>query len=728
MAVNGEKQQFRISGEVKRILYASEESGFAVVSIRTPEGNRLRACGPLAGIETGQAVELSGYFEKHPEFGEEFKAESASIRLPQTPEGIKRFLASAVPGIGMKTAGVIVEHFGEKTLDILQNYPRRISEIPRIGKKKAEEIGRIWKESADRRESMIFLQGLGISPAYCNRLLSVYGAGAAEVVRRNPYRLAEDVSGVGFLKADAIARSLGFAEDSTERLCAAAVFALNTLVSSGHVCVERGELEIRTAALAGRSQAEAVRGIESALMRRILLTDSGMIYSPRLLFSERRLAEKLIKLASVKTFSGKQLAGGKINGRISDEQAAAVDAVSCGPVSVITGGPGVGKTTVIGELVNRAARAKLKVLLAAPTGRAAKRLGEATGGNAKTVHRLLMYDPGTNRFGYDAANTLDCDLLIVDECSMLDIVIADALFDAVAPGCSVVLVGDADQLPSVGPGKVFGDLISSGIFPVSFLTRVYRQASGSLIISNAHRVNRGLMPELPSGRELADFYWIEQEDQEKAADLICRMVAERIPQRFGFEPVDDIQVLSPMNKGVCGTENLNLLLGEKLNPSAAGELRAGERVFRTGDKVMQTVNDYDKAVFNGDFGRITAVDAKKRRMAVCFDGGRVLEYSSGDLEQITPAYAVTIHKSQGSEFPAVIVPVLNQHYVMLQRNLIYTAMTRAKKLLVLVGSRRALSTAVANVRLEPRWSMLLERLVTIKSGKMQKNQEKYEKK
>ena len=709
MAEKDEKTTFRVSGEVKRVLYENAENGFAVIKLVTPEGNRVQACGTLAGIQPGQFVELTGVFEKHADFGEEFKVSGVFVRPELSVEGLRRFLASSVPGVGARTAALIVERFGEKTPDILQNSPLRIAEIPRIGKKKAAEIGRIWKESAGRRDCLIFLQGLGVSPAYCSRLMASYGAGAAEIVKKNPYRLAEEVSGIGFLRADAIARNLGFSEDSTERLTAAAVHSLNTMVSAGHVCAPRAELEARTAELTDRTPAEASRGVEAALLRGLLRLDRDMIYTPLLLRAEKRLAANIAVLSRAGKFACRGLDCGKVSLNLAPEQRAAIAAAAEHPLSIVTGGPGVGKTTVIGELANLAAKKKLRLLLAAPTGRAAKRLGDASGLQAKTIHRLLMYDPGTNRFGFNAANPLDCDLLIVDECSMLDIVIADALFDAVSPGTGVVLVGDVDQLPSVGPGRVLADLMASGFFAVTALTRIFRQAEGSSIISNAHLVNRGLLPRLSPGPGTTDFYWIDQDDPERAADMICRMVADRIPRRFGFDPVEQIQVLVPMNRGICGTENLNRLLGERLNADGGDQVRCGEKILRRGDKVMQVANNYDKSVFNGDFGRIVSADPAKRRLNVRFDADRTVEYAGDELDQLVPAYAVTIHKSQGSEFPAVVVPLLSQHYVMLQRNLLYTAMTRAKKLLVLLGSRRALELAVSNTRQEPRWSMLLDR-------------------
>jgi len=538
MTAKDDRTAFRISGEVKRVLYENADNGFAVIKLVTPEGNRVQACGTLAGIQPGQFVELSGVFEKHADFGEEFKAAGFSVRPELTAEGIRRFLASSVPGVGARTAALIVDRFGEKTPEILQNCPLRISEIPRIGKKKAAEIGRIWKESAGRRDCLIFLQGLGITPAYCSRLMASYGSGASEIVKKNPYRLAEEVSGIGFLRADAIARKLGFSADSTERLAAAAVFSLNAMVSAGHVCAPRTELETRTAELTGRTPAEASRGVESALLRGLLRSDRNMIYTPLLLRAEQRLAARIATLSRVEKFACRGLGCGKVSPALAPEQRAAIAAVSETPLSIVTGGPGVGKTTVIGELAGLAAAKKLKLMLAAPTGRAAKRLGDAAGIPAKTIHRLLMYDPGTNRFGFNAANPLDCDLLIVDECSMLDIVIADALFDAVSPGTGVVLVGDADQLPSVGPGRVLADFISGGFFAVTALTRIFRQAEGSSIVSNAHLVNRGFLPRLSAGPGMTDFYWIDQDNPDRAAEMICRMVSERIPRRFGFDPME----------------------------------------------------------------------------------------------------------------------------------------------------------------------------------------------
>lgn len=713
-----EKQSCHLSGEVRQILFENTETGFGVIVLETADGNRIKACGQLAGVYRGQSLELSGRFESHADFGEEFKAESMCPRPPVTVEGIKRFLSSAVPGIGPKTAAQIVDRFGKDTIEILQKYPRRICEIPRIGKKKAAEIARVWKETSGRREVMMFLQGLGITPAYCSRLLAAYGDNAAEIVRKNPYQLAEDVAGVGFLKADSIARSMGFAEDSLQRMTAAAVFSLNTMVGSGHVCADRQELERRAAALTGRSPEEAARGVDCALVRKLLICDENMIYTPRLFHAERHLPEKISRLNRFRPFAGQSLAGLTGSLSLAEEQLNAVESVARSPLVIITGGPGVGKTTVIGELVSRAKKAKLKLMLAAPTGRAAKRLSEASGMPAKTIHRLLMFDPGTGRFSCDRDNTLDCDLLIVDECSMLDIILADALFDAVAPGTSVVLVGDVDQLPSVGPGRVLADLIESRCFAVNFLTRVFRQASGSRIITNAHRVNRGMLPEkvvAPDGS--SDFYWIEEDDPDAASELVRKMVCERIPLRFGMDAVDDVQVLSPMNRGNCGTTALNTMLAEQLNPGQES-LQVGERIYHMGDKVMQTANNYDKNVYNGDFGRIININKSKQKLTVMFDGSRNVEYAADETSELTLAYSVTVHKSQGSEFPAVVLVLLNQHFVMLQRNLLYTAMTRARKLLVIVGGRRAVELAVRNTRQEPRTSLLLRRFARISGEKL----------
>ena len=693
-----------------RIRFQNPDTGFVVAEILCDDETRLPLCGVIPGCAEGQCVEADGKFEKHENFGLRFKVEEARIVPPSTIAGIERFLRYQITGIGPKTAQSIVKHFGKDTIRILDMYPGRLCDVPKIGKQKAAAIAKAWKNARSHRDDMIFLQGLGLTPAYCQKLMRCYGEKTADIVRANPYKLAEDINGIGFLKADAVARELGFAADSVERMSAATVFTLNTMVGDGHVCSPRDELLRRTAELTGQPVNVVARGLDAVLERHLLFCEDECCYTPYLLTAEKRLPGIIAKLANSRNFAGKRLE--KIASRgdlVLDElQHQAINAVFSHPLTIITGGPGVGKTTVIGEIVRRAKAARVKMALAAPTGRAAKRMSESSGMEAKTLHRLLIFDPATGKFNYDRSNQLKCDLLIVDEVSMLDIILAYQLFQAIPEGCSVILVGDADQLPSVGPGRVLHDFIDSGFFHVTRLTKIFRQSSGSRIIVNAHRVNRGILPEKVSapGNELVDFYWIEQDDPERCAGMIAKLVSERIPERFGFDPMNDIQILCPMNRGNCGTAVLNEQLSALLNKDAAKEFQFGSRVFKLGDRVMQTSNNYDKNVFNGDMGRIVEIDPARKMFIVCFENSRRVDYPFDDADQLTLAYAITVHKSQGSEFPAVVIPLLSQHYMMLQRNLLYTGMTRARKLLILIGNTKAVEMAVKNIRLRPRFSRL----------------------
>ncbi|MDD3885505.1 MAG: ATP-dependent RecD-like DNA helicase [Victivallaceae bacterium] len=710
-----------LRGEIKRVVFDAPKDGYAILKLTDDRGREQMVRGSLSGLAPGQFLEMEGRWEKHAEFGRQFRAEKFRIGLPSSTDGIKRFLASGIiPGVGRKTAESVVEYFGADTIDVLDHYSKRLYEIPRLGRKKIAAIIAGWKNSSAMRESSIFLQGLGISPAYCARLFRSYGDKAVEVVQKNPYRLAEEVDGIGFLKADEIAKSVGIARDSVERMTAAAIFEVNTLIGYGHVCCRRDALSEAVQKLTAQSEALAAIGISSAIGRGLLVEENRMIYTPLLAKAENELPELIAALALPRRFSGLKMAGVTANATpdapaLNAAQRGAVEATAKYPLSIITGGPGVGKTTVVGEIVRRAKAAGLRLALAAPTGRAAKRLSESTGVTAKTLHRLLGYDPAQGCFAYDGATPLPCDMLIVDEVSMLDILMAQAVFRAVKPGSTVVLVGDADQLPSVGPGTVLNDLIKSGWFAVTRLTEIFRQAGGSRIIVNAHRVNRGETPERPEpGADLTDFYWVEQDDPEKALDLVQKLVCERIPARFGLNPAADIQVLSPMNRGSCGTIAINDRLQQALNGGPKPQFAIGERVYKCGDKVMQTANNYEKNVFNGDLGLIWRIKSGEKKFTVLFDGDRAVDYNMDEADQLVRAYAITVHKSQGSEFPAVVLPLLTQHYMMLQRNLLYTAMTRAKKLLVLVGSRKAVGLAVDNSRVEPRYSQLGVKLAALR--------------
>ena len=702
----------QLRGEVKRVIFSNSDTGFAVVVLIEPDGYEQVVCGQISSAKPGENIEVNGYFEKHEEYGKRFKVESFRPTLPDTPEGVTRFLAACAEGIGQKTAEKIVDYFGHDAVKILNISPGRLTEVPGIGKKKAKEIAKAWKDSSDKRDSMIFLQGLGITPAYCSRIFKCYGEDAVNVVRSNPYKLADDVDGIGFLKADAIAREMGFAANSVERLTAAASYCLNNLINDGHVCCPSQNLLIELTKLTEQDEATCINGIMNALKKGKIQLDMDMFYTPKLAKAEKTLPYIIKSLASSRKFAGLKIANKRIqlSNRLAQGQREAVESILKYPLNIITGGPGVGKTTVVGEIVRVAKQANLSIALAAPTGRAAKRLSEATGLIAKTIHRLLIYDPATNKFVFDENNQLNCDLLIVDEVSMLDILICQSLFSAIKYNTSVILVGDADQLPSVGPGKVLADFIASNYFHVTKLTEVFRQAGDSGIIRNAHRVNKGLLPEQTRpDKELTDFYWIEQDDPEKATEIISRLITERIPQRFNFHPIDDIQVLTPMNRGNCGTVYLNSYLGSLLNNKEnVPEIQKGDRLFKVGDKVMQTSNNYDKGVFNGDTGILSRIETKAGKFYILFEDKEVC-YNFEECDQIQRAYAITIHKSQGCEFPCVIMPILNQHYMMLQRNLIYTGMTRAKKLLILVGSKKAVEIAVHNTRIEPRFSLLLDR-------------------
>ncbi len=703
-----------VRGEIRRVVYENAEGTYAVLRMAGDDDREFTAVGPLCQLTPGQSLEMTGGWEKHEEYGRQFRVASFRPVMPATRAGLIRFLGSgAIPGIGPKTAEQIVNRFGSETLHVLDHESRRLREIPGIGQQKAKRIISAWRASAARRDIFIFLQGLGITPAFCQKLYLRYGAQTVDVIRANPYRLAEEVDGIGFLKADAIAAELGIAKDSPERMNAAAVFTMNQETTNGHVCLPEEYFIHATAELAGQPPELARCGIDRALNRRQIVKLNDCYYTAALARAETELPGLVQTLAAAKRFAGTRCtaiphaADGIVLG---EKQQLAAERVMLAPLGIITGGPGVGKTTVLGEIVRRAKHARLRIAAAAPTGRAAKRLCESTGLGAKTLHRLLVFDPQSGRFGYDQSNHLPYDLVIVDECSMLDLMLALALFRAIAPGTSVLLVGDHDQLPSVGPGRVLADFIASGLFLTTHLDQVFRQASGSRIILNAHRINRGTLPEKnPAGTELSDFYWIEQDDPERVLDLIVRMNTERIPQRFGLDPVDDVQILTPMNRGSCGTQTLNAALQQVLNTGSKPSFQLGDRLFKQDDKVMQISNNYDKAVYNGDLGRIARIEPAKKKFSVIFDR-RVVEYDFTDADQLTIAYAATVHKSQGSEFPAVILPLLTQHYMMLQRNLLYTAVTRARKLLVLIGSRKAVEMAVRNARQAPRYSLLLERL------------------
>ncbi len=712
-------EQATVVGTVSRIVYSNEENGWAVVRVKTDAGIPVTAVGTLLGVRQGDRLRLTGRWVTHPKFGEQLEVTGYVPVAPSTRNGIRKFLASGrIRGVGPVMAERLVEHFGLQTLDVLEHEPERLTEVPGIGEKKASQIMRSWEEHRGIYPVMVFLQSHGVGPALAVKIHKRYGAAAVETVRENPYVLAEEIHGVGFLTADRIARSLGIAPDAPERLRAGLVHTLQQAVQDGHVYLPREHL---------LESASRLLDVEAEALARPLATleetgavvvepgpDGEGVFLPRLYEAETLTAGELLRLldgpepfqvepepavAWFERRSGLTLDG---------EQRRALVTALANRVTVITGGPGTGKTTIVKGLTSVMAAKERTVLLAAPTGRAAKRLSEATGLPARTIHRLLEYQPADHAFARHRQRPLEGDLLVLDEVSMLDVELAAALLAAVPPRCRLVLVGDADQLPSVGPGQVLGDIIASQRIPVVRLTHIFRQDRESLIVANAHRINAGRMPELPRDGELADFYFIERGDPAAAAATVVDLVSSRIPSRFGLDPVADVQVLTPVHRGELGVTSLNAGLQQAINPSGE-ELELGFRRFRRGDKVMQIRNNYDLGVFNGDLGRVQGLDEEEGTLLVNFDG-RLVPVPPENLDELTVAYACTIHKSQGSEYPAVVIALHDQHWVMLQRNLLYTAVTRGRRLVVIVGTRRAMARAVRNASQQRRYTRLTGRL------------------
>ncbi|MBW1981434.1 MAG: ATP-dependent RecD-like DNA helicase [Deltaproteobacteria bacterium] len=719
-----------LHGQIERITYIDEESGYTVARVKVHGRKELvTVVGELLSPAPGEIIRMKGKWVNHPRYGEQFKVMEYETEVPASVYGIEKYLGSGlIKGIGPVMARRIVERFGEKTLEVIENHIERLSEVEGIGAKRIDMISRAWVEQKDIRQVMVFLQSHGVSSAYASKIFKHYGKQSIKVVRENPYRLAADIFGIGFVTADRIAAKLGFAKESRVRVEAGILYVLNELAEEGHVYYPYELLIERCREILEVDRDAVVQGLgAAALTRKIVIEDlnksleefrqnNKAVYLARFHFSESSVAGRLKRLLETPKSTRKidperavHWVQQQLAITLAARQVEAVRYAVAEKILVITGGPGTGKTTVIKAIIQIFARMGVRILLAAPTGRAAKRMTEASGREAKTIHRLLEYSMQKGGFQKNEDNSLACDVLIVDEASMIDTILMHHLLKAIPAGATFILVGDVHQLPAVGAGDVLNDIIRSGRVKVVELTEIFRQAQESSIITNAHKINMGQLPSLQTPRgKLADFYFIEQEEPEEVLHIILELVKERIPNRFALDPVDDIQVLTPMHRGSIGAENLNRQLQQVLNPSEDMLLRGGKSI-RLGDKVMQIRNNYYKDVFNGDVGRVVRVDSETQEVVVSIDG-REVPYDYSDLDELVLAYAISVHKSQGSEYPAVVVPLLTQHYVMLQRNLIYTAVTRGKKLVVLVGSRKALALGVENDRVQKRYTCLKYRL------------------
>ncbi len=718
-----------LQGQLERITYTNEENGFTIAKLKVyGQRDLVTIVGNIMSPTPGEILKIRGEWANHPKYREQFKIVHYKTTVPATVYGIQKYLGSGlIKGIGPVMAKRIVKKFGKETLDIIEKDYEKLTEVEGIGEKRIQMIKNAWDEQKEIREVMLFLQTHGVSSGYATKIFKQYKDRSIAVVKENPYRLATDIFGIGFVTADRIAEKLGFDKNSELRAEAGILYVLHQLADEGNVYYPYNPLISKCQEILDVNQDIIISAIGTITKdNRIVIEDLNedinefqenykAVYLAKYHVCETNIAARVKALINIpktirKIDSAKAVdwVQKQLDISLAEKQKEAIKCAIDNKVMVITGGPGTGKTTIINAVLKVFTKLPVNILLAAPTGRAAKRMNETTGHEAKTIHRMLEYRIQKGGFQKNDEQPLDCDLLIIDEASMIDTILMHYLLKAIPKDATFILVGDVNQLPSVGAGNVLKDIISSDAAPVIELNEIFRQAKESQIIVNAHKINNGVIPSLDSSRQDTDFYFIQKEDPEDVLRIILELAKDRIPNKFGFDPFDDIQILTPTHKGVVGSGNLNVELQKTLNPGEGGVIR-GNRNFRVNDKVMQIKNNYDKDIFNGDMGIISRINQEEQVVIITFDG-RPVEYDYTDLDEIVLAYAVSVHKSQGSEYPAVIIPMLTQHYILLQRNLIYTAVTRGRKLVVMVGTKKALATGVRNDKSQKRYTYLKYRL------------------
>ncbi|MGO9951005.1 MAG: ATP-dependent RecD-like DNA helicase [Dissulfurispiraceae bacterium] len=718
-----------INGQIERVTYYNEENGFTIAKMKVAGRHDLvTVVGNLLSVNAGEVLKLKGEWHNHPKFGEQLKIISYESVVPATVKGIEKYLGSGlIKGIGPVMAKRLVAKFGLETLSVIETESKQLSEVEGIGAKRIEMIKKAWDDQKEIRDVMVFLQGHGVSPTYAAKIYKQYAKESITTVQNNPYKLATDIFGIGFITADKIAGQLGISRESQIRAEAGILYVLHTLSDEGHVYYPYEPLVEECKKILGVERDTIVKAFAKiSFDNKIVIEDlnketvkenNKAVYLANFYVCEVGIAAGLKalirspkKLRSVDGQRALEWVQAESKIELAENQKQAVREAIDKKVIVITGGPGTGKTTIINSIIKIYIKLGQRVLLSAPTGRAAKRMSEATGYDSKTIHRLLEFSPKEGGFKRDEKNPLDADLIVIDETSMVDTLLMYQFLKAIPKDATLIMVGDVDQLPSVGAGSVLKDIINSGCIPTVRLNEIFRQAKESLIIINAHRVNNGQMPTVEvSGDSIQDFYFFIIEEPENVAEKIIELCSEKIPQKFGFKSIEDIQVLTPMHRGTVGASNLNAQLQKHLNSSTYEFVRGG-LVLKVGDKVMQIRNNYDKEVFNGDIGRIDKIDREEQEIIVNYDG-QMVSYEYSELDEIVLAYAVSVHKSQGSEYPVVVMPVLTQHYMLLQRNLLYTAITRGKQLVVLVGTKKAVSIAIRNNKPQNRYTLLKERLL-----------------